>query len=270
MLDVHPPHEAAHTWKDFFLHIATICIGLLIAVGLEQTVELFHHRHQRHQLEAELRTESLQNMNRALRNIDAFTALESSTSAQYTEIQAAAHDHRSPHFVRQEFGPGNDYPATAAWVVAQQSATLGLLPVAESQFYVTLYRATDRVTSSMADEFNIRQSLYAARIPAHLVDAASPKSSQAPAYDLSRMTPDQLRIFSERLAEDNVSAANCIYRNRAIYLLDWAIWHGYTSEHDRKRLKDAAANLSEGKAALLTRFPLPEEAKHLTNSEGDR
>jgi len=23
MLDVHPPHEAAHTWKDFFIHIAT-------------------------------------------------------------------------------------------------------------------------------------------------------------------------------------------------------------------------------------------------------
>jgi hypothetical protein len=24
MLDVYPPHEAAHTWKDFFIHIATI------------------------------------------------------------------------------------------------------------------------------------------------------------------------------------------------------------------------------------------------------
>ena len=39
MLDVHPPHEAAHTWKDFFIHIATIVVGLLIAVSFEQTVE---------------------------------------------------------------------------------------------------------------------------------------------------------------------------------------------------------------------------------------
>jgi hypothetical protein len=46
MLDVHPPHEAAHTWKDFFIHVATICVGLLIAIGLEQTVEFFHHRPQ--------------------------------------------------------------------------------------------------------------------------------------------------------------------------------------------------------------------------------
>jgi len=43
MLDVHPPHEAAHTWKDFLIHIATIVIGLLIAIGLEQTVEAIHH-----------------------------------------------------------------------------------------------------------------------------------------------------------------------------------------------------------------------------------
>ncbi|MGA6982902.1 MAG: hypothetical protein WCC95_04255 [Candidatus Sulfotelmatobacter sp.] len=47
MLDVHPPHEATHTWQDFFIHIATIIIGLLIAIGLEQTVELLHHRHER-------------------------------------------------------------------------------------------------------------------------------------------------------------------------------------------------------------------------------
>ena len=48
MLDVHPPHSATHTWKDFFIHIATIVIGLLIAVGLEQGVEYMHHRHQAH------------------------------------------------------------------------------------------------------------------------------------------------------------------------------------------------------------------------------
>jgi len=35
MLDVHPPHTSTHTWRDFFIHIATICIGLLIAVDLE-------------------------------------------------------------------------------------------------------------------------------------------------------------------------------------------------------------------------------------------
>jgi hypothetical protein len=44
MLDMHPPHQSIHTWRDFFIHIATIVVGLCIAVGLEQTVEFFHHR----------------------------------------------------------------------------------------------------------------------------------------------------------------------------------------------------------------------------------
>lgn len=46
MLEVHAPHEALHTWKGFFIHIATIVVGLFIAVGLEQAVELVHHRYQ--------------------------------------------------------------------------------------------------------------------------------------------------------------------------------------------------------------------------------
>jgi len=46
MLDVHAPHESLHTWKSFFIHIAIITIGLLIAICLEKAVEFVHHRHQ--------------------------------------------------------------------------------------------------------------------------------------------------------------------------------------------------------------------------------
>jgi hypothetical protein len=35
MLDVHAPHETVHSWRDSITHIATITIGLLIALGLE-------------------------------------------------------------------------------------------------------------------------------------------------------------------------------------------------------------------------------------------
>lgn len=61
MLDIHPPHEAAHTWKDLFIHIATIVIGLLIAIGLEQTVELFHYHHQRQLSEERIRNQAERN-----------------------------------------------------------------------------------------------------------------------------------------------------------------------------------------------------------------
>ena len=57
MLDVHPPHEPVHGWRDFLLHILTITIGLLIALGLEGCVEWQHHRHLVHEAETSLHAE---------------------------------------------------------------------------------------------------------------------------------------------------------------------------------------------------------------------
>ena len=50
MSDVHPPHEASHTWKDFFIHIATITIGLLIADASHERAHLRIQQHCRHNM----------------------------------------------------------------------------------------------------------------------------------------------------------------------------------------------------------------------------
>jgi hypothetical protein len=89
MLDVHPPHHAASTWRDFFIHIATIVIGLLIAVGLEQIVEFFHHRHQAHQMQESLREESLENQEIAQTDIETLDGWVRDYRAQMDLLQAA-------------------------------------------------------------------------------------------------------------------------------------------------------------------------------------
>jgi hypothetical protein len=58
MIDIHPPHKSDHTWKDFFIHIGTIAVGILIAIGLEQTVELIHEHHQRTELRKAANTDA--------------------------------------------------------------------------------------------------------------------------------------------------------------------------------------------------------------------
>jgi hypothetical protein len=35
VIEVHPPEEPLHGWRDFLIHLATITIGLLIALSLE-------------------------------------------------------------------------------------------------------------------------------------------------------------------------------------------------------------------------------------------
>src|ERR1700683_4304278 len=64
MLEVHPAHHAASTWREFFIHIATIVLGLLIAVGLEQMVEYIHHRREVADTREALRRERLANIER--------------------------------------------------------------------------------------------------------------------------------------------------------------------------------------------------------------
>jgi hypothetical protein len=63
VLDIHVP-QATHTWKDFFIHLGTITVGLLIAIGLEQGVEKLHHLEQGHRLEEDLQQEAILNRDR--------------------------------------------------------------------------------------------------------------------------------------------------------------------------------------------------------------
>jgi len=42
-MEVHPPHGPIHSVKEFLVHLLAITIGLLIALGLEASVEWVHH-----------------------------------------------------------------------------------------------------------------------------------------------------------------------------------------------------------------------------------
>jgi hypothetical protein len=57
VLDVHAPHEPVNRWRNFFIHLATITIGLFIALSLEECVELRHHWRLVHEAEANMQNE---------------------------------------------------------------------------------------------------------------------------------------------------------------------------------------------------------------------
>ena len=44
-MDVHPAHHAPLTWREFFLQLVTITVGLFIALTLQAGVESLNHRH---------------------------------------------------------------------------------------------------------------------------------------------------------------------------------------------------------------------------------
>jgi len=74
MIDIHPSTHPANTWREFFIHIATIVLGLLIAVGLEQSVEYLHHRNEARDARASIQQELVQNESILHNNLDRLAA----------------------------------------------------------------------------------------------------------------------------------------------------------------------------------------------------
>lgn len=68
-MDVHPPHQSIHTWQDFFIHLFTITVGLLIALSLEGTVEWLNHRHLVREARASIRREIVENRKLAVADL---------------------------------------------------------------------------------------------------------------------------------------------------------------------------------------------------------
>ena len=62
-MEIHKPH-AAKTWKEFFIELGTIVLGILIALGLEQSAEAIHERQLAREAEAAIREEMAENASR--------------------------------------------------------------------------------------------------------------------------------------------------------------------------------------------------------------
>jgi hypothetical protein len=130
MLDVHPPHEAVHTWKGFLIHIVAIVIGLLIAVALEQTVEFFHHRHQRLQLEEQMHELFEDNTQVIAADIERLTALHAYLADLATSVSARRHGQSGPAAPAVDdprSGILIQFPSLAPYEAAKENGTVALL-----------------------------------------------------------------------------------------------------------------------------------------------
>jgi len=140
-LDVHAPHHHIEGWKDFFVHLLTISVGLLIAVGIEGCVEL----HREHKLVREAREtmrEEIQHnsgeMKDALGNLDKQAATMKKNIETLTRIQENPKDKEA-----QTASISADFSVVGlrdtAWKTAQTTGALSFMPYAESQRYSNVY-----------------------------------------------------------------------------------------------------------------------------------
>jgi hypothetical protein len=148
MLDVHPPHQAAHSWKDFFIHIITIVIGLLIAIGLEQTVEFVHHRNEVRETREALKQEREENRKLFAVDIADFRLVNASLQNNlqvflFLQQHPGTPEEKLPGVLH--WGLAFEPAVESVWKNAQETQVLSLFPRQEAEADANLYWLLDQL-----------------------------------------------------------------------------------------------------------------------------
>jgi hypothetical protein len=204
MLDVHSPHESIHSWTSFFIHLATIVIGLLIAVGLEQSVEYFHHRHQVAEIRRSLAEE------RRINEVVYTSACNE--FRRYAPILLGSLQTLS--YLRTHPGaPASQWPGRfsfymlithfqdSAWKTALQSDALGYMPRAEVRAYSDLYARLQEVSDESLAEFHA-----VIRAKSFMLQAADPStlSSEQNVEAYARIADAVTSLYLMGVSERNI------------------------------------------------------------------
>jgi hypothetical protein len=223
MLEVHAPHETLHTWKGFFTHIAIIVVGLFIAVGLEQTVVLFEHRHQRAQLEEQMHgvfQSDLQYDTENFRQLSAFRAylveLQAAVVArldrQTSSPQPPANDARMATFP--------SFPSLAPYDAAKENGTIALLSSNRLRIYNRIAFQREIMSTVREHWFDSLRSIEA--FQERFVD--SPGSLEmgniAVAPNIATLSPADLTEYRTIVASAIKTTDLFIAR---LHLFDWEI-----------------------------------------------
>jgi hypothetical protein len=154
-MEVHPPEHGIHSWRDFLVHMGTITLGLVIALGFEAAAEALHHHHQLLEARERIHAEIAENR-KTIAHDHAF--LQKSAAAMRANITLL--DTAGPlDSSRLSFGWQWDGTESSAWQTAQATGALALMPYSEVQEFSGLYAQQGSVTDAAKDYIHAQEML---------------------------------------------------------------------------------------------------------------
>ena len=216
-MEVHAPEHGIHTWRDFFVHMGTICLGLVIALGLEQIAEAIHHSNQRAELREALDTDSRQDVVDAKRSeifSDQWIAWAVARSAQVRT--ALANNTALPARVVPHISD-MDIVDDPAFKAAKASGLLALLPQREVLAYSEENGVIDFVMQTDDEARISRRNLRAFELQYQTADGG---------FDFSKATPDELHHYLALLADMTVTQTGFRFWNEVDRALAMALLRG--------------------------------------------
>ena len=173
-MEVHPPDHPIHTKKDFFLHLFTITIGLLIALTLEGLVEYMHHRHIVAEARENIRRE-IQDDHKAAQ--EDLKLLKENIDRESANIETIHLLSKHPKDFKGGVQNHMDFDSMdqSAWRTARDTGALAYMPYDEVQRYSDMYMLVDLVNNSSVEtakaDFEAAVPFELGTDPAKLPDA---------------------------------------------------------------------------------------------------
>jgi hypothetical protein len=147
-MEVHPPEHGIHSWRDFFVHMGTITLGLLIAIGLEQSLEAWHRREELHTLREDLRVEGEQNLKRSEASLPWVQRQLQYSLITVDRIHRAIDAHEPLPVELDGIHGQVDLPVDPVWSAATQGHLVEIMPREDTQVYAEL----DHLTKALAED----------------------------------------------------------------------------------------------------------------------
>jgi hypothetical protein len=207
MLDVHAPHAAVRSWREFLVHVAVITVGLLIALGLEQTAESIHHRHEVNETRRALGHELELNRRAYAQSVGEFrrqtaAMLNNVLVLRYSQQHAGTPEEQLPGILVWHASPASF--TDSAWKTARESGVTALMPQEEVRRYDALYDRIDEVGGSF-------DQIWAAIVRARLYSVFDPDPSHLSPSEVA----DEIALTEEVLIKSFASAGALVELNRA-------------------------------------------------------
>jgi hypothetical protein len=190
-VDVHPAHHAPRTWREFFLHLVTITIGLFIALTLQAGVESLHHRHLVSEARENLRREIQINRNHYAENAQ---SLEKNRRQLARDIDQLRDLRSGKPIEKDALVWGWDWNGfiDASWKTARDTGAVSYMNFDLINAYAELY---------------IQQEYLNAQALAVINDAPKSAAFLQVAKDPSALSPSDIQSMLISLAESDIKLA---------------------------------------------------------------
>jgi hypothetical protein len=145
VIEVHPPSEPVHGWRDFFIHLATITIGLLIALSLEGCVQFWHHRSLVHEAEESLQIEIKANAQELQGALDDVRKEQESLRQDIAVMRKIVANPKETNREDVTINFRIRTFANVSWKTAQSTGALSYMPYERAKEYSKIYSAQDEI-----------------------------------------------------------------------------------------------------------------------------